>query len=281
MLAERIDGEVEAETTRVLTERLRIALQIILGATPLFLLGDHLHRRSWAPVIDDVVTVAQFPIYGALLVALRHPWFQRHVQILLVLLVIEIAAAIAVGATIRQEPLAAAFMILTLILGWATLFPWGVPAQLVVAVASALLGLWSSLAGARAPTDPDIRALLAFNIGLAISVYMAYHLRRAFVSLVEENVHRRDAEEALRRSRDDLEAARRRAHRCPLRGQPQPPGRQGGGGSSEPHQDPVPRQHEPRAAHADERRARHGRTPAGDRADRRAARVCRNGAARR
>ena len=85
--------------------------------------------------------------------------------------------------------------------------------------------------------------------------------RRALLrNLLQPDPHRR---------RDQRRRRFQQGHHRAASGPPRSAGGQGRGGSRQPHEERVPRQHEPRDSHADERRHRHDRPAAHDRPRRR------------
>lgn len=195
----------EEEIYQLLRDRLRLALKVAAVASPLFLICGHLSGQSYELGIDDVVNAVQVPLYLAGLWFVRHPWAQRRILPLAIFFACEISVVIALSGAFQRDATATPVFILTLVFGSAMLFPWGAWSQAVVAVVASLAGVGNARAVVETTGGIDMRVLLAFEMGLCISVYIAYQMRRYLVFLIHENAQRRMVEAVLRGSHEELE----------------------------------------------------------------------------
>jgi two-component system, sensor histidine kinase len=205
MLSRVTENAIEADLRRLLTERLRIVLWVSIVGTIVFLVADRLPGHRSGISVDYVTAAVQLPYYVALLQFLRRPGVQRWLAPLGVLLISEICVAIVVGCVLQGDAMGPLILVLILVLGVAMLLPWGAGPQLAVTAVATAMGVWSANAATQTPGPIIVRMVLAYELGLGVSVYLAHLLRRYVVSLTQEIARRSAAEVALRQSHDDLE----------------------------------------------------------------------------
>jgi two-component system, sensor histidine kinase and response regulator len=194
------DGDA---ATRLLVDRIRIGLWILLASNIVFAAGDiGLDRALLLPLLGlklaQVVTVVA--AFAALRAHRRRAWV-----VSVGLIVVGIAAAMtAASGVVTQETAPTAILGATGTMLTGTLLPWGLWPQLIGAglVGTAIASNAYLVTGnALGPVD---YAALAVAVALAESVFIAYQFDQKRRALAGENLQRQDALRTLGRSEQDF-----------------------------------------------------------------------------
>jgi two-component system, LuxR family, sensor kinase FixL len=193
------------DSTRVLAQRLRIALLAWLMPIVLFGVADLYLAHPGALAKLYALKLAGIGAVIAAYAALRSPRQWRTVMTIALFSVGTIYALSTVSAIVDGEDRTIPILSLAGALATATLLPWGIGPQLaVVALASAsplVTSYYVHGSVANVITYPNV----GLAIGLVVSVWVAAEFERSRRALAARNRERRRAEEAVRELNGVLE----------------------------------------------------------------------------
>ena len=186
---------------RVLLERAQAGFLILALANVVFCIRDYWVRLPWAGELTLVRSV-QLVLLLVLFVALRQLRSRRHQRWVVVLATLTANATSAAEALVRHEMTAEPATVLAMVMGAATMFPWGIGAQLVLVVSSTtailvpLYHLQGSLQAAFSHTGIVVAALLF------TSCYIAHVFQRSLIAVEQRNIELRGYQDVVENASD-------------------------------------------------------------------------------
>lgn len=189
--------QVRDEADRLLLERVRIVVWIVLAALPIYVLADYYVQPPTISILQ-VEKLILCVICALIWRATRRDELRRFARVMGIVLVTAIVATSAASSILTGEYTTHAFLSVMVTLFGATLAPWGVATQLLAVLIVAVSVLWN----VRVVTG-SFAVLLdysAVTVGLTwmASVYVAWILEDNRQKLARENAERARAEAALR-----------------------------------------------------------------------------------
>lgn len=187
-----IRGELRNQTRALIAARLRPAVWSMLVATTLFGILE------WGQNLPEtralmLIKVAQLASLGAILALLRIPRLSRHAVALGVLTVSAMSLSAAASNVVRADATLTPLLAVMLVMGWATVFPWGVVPQLVSVIVAGLATLWNVAVvhgNLDALADP---AAGAVGIAFLGSIFLAYQVERSRLASEQQQLVLREA----------------------------------------------------------------------------------------
>jgi PAS domain S-box-containing protein len=179
--------QMQEASARLLVERGRAALWILGIANVLLCIRDFVQSSPFA-VDLAIVRIVQLLLIGVFVVMLRPASPRRTLIWVMVFGVASAAGISATEALVRGEMAAEPPTVLALLLGAATLLPWGLCPQ-VVAVASGLVAMLVPLYAIEGNLDLMLTHTgVIAGIVLGLSCYVAYSLERFRVAVERRNL---------------------------------------------------------------------------------------------
>ena len=193
--------QLQEASVRLLVERGRAGLWILGLANVLFCVRDFSDRSPFAMHLT-IVRIVQLVILAAGLLALRQPWPRRRLMGIMVFVVAFSTGISATEALVRGEMAAEPPTVIALLLGAATLLPWGLWAQMAT-VAAGLAAMLVPLY----VIEGNLSAMLTHTgvvvgIVLGVSCYVAYALERFRVAVERRNIDLRGYQEVVENAND-------------------------------------------------------------------------------
>jgi signal transduction histidine kinase len=192
-----VSPSLRDDADRLLFDRARLVVWIVLGVLPLYVLADY----SFRPPTIGVLHVEKLILAGICLLvwwATRRDELRRHARLIGVVLVAAISVTSAVSSNLTGQYTTHAFLSIMMALFSATLAPWGAMTQLLVVLIVAASVLWNVHV-----VTGGLGVLLSYpsvTVGITwmVSVYVAWLLDDSRRALALENFERGRAEAALR-----------------------------------------------------------------------------------
>jgi PAS domain S-box-containing protein len=198
-------SQLQEKKAALLAERLRFTLWMILAAVPCFALVEYWLDRN-IPALH-VVKCVQLAVAAGGLWTLRSPWGHARALPLAILVAVMLCATTAASNIARHDITLTPMLLTTLAVSTATLFPWGLWAQLVTVAAAGVSILWNVYAvrgGLSVIFDYPAAAVTA---GLGGSLYIAYESQRYRSALERHNIELRGYQEVVEGAHDLILAA--------------------------------------------------------------------------
>ena len=198
-------GPVTDAETRLLAERIRIGLWILLASNVAFAIGDiHFDRHDIYTLFS--LKLIQVVTFASAFIALRI----RQSRIWVVgtgLVTVAVAATMtAASGVVTHETVPTAILGATGAMLTGTLLPWGIEAQLAAAgITGAAIAANSYLLSGTL-LGPVGYAAFAVVVALAESVVVAYQFERQRTALADENLQRQQALKTQRQSEQSFRA---------------------------------------------------------------------------
>lgn len=197
-----------ADARKLLAERLRVSLWLVIAASMLFALADFRLR----PALIGPLGAIKLLLVAASITAMwysKQPQALRYVAPLALGMVGLIVGATAVSGVIAQDSLTTPFLAIVLTLATASLFPWGVGMQWAAAALAGLAVLYNAAALSGGLLDAFNYSTVASMVAFFSSVYVAHQLERHRVSNEREALRReqaklRDSEERFRQLAENI-----------------------------------------------------------------------------
>ena len=188
-------------SVQLLAERGRAALWILGLANVLLCVRDFTERSPVAGSLA-IVRAVQLLFIAVFIGMLRRPWPLRRLVWVAVLSVASAAGISATEALVRGEMAAEPPTVIALLLGAATILPWGLWAQ-VVAVAAGLVAMLAPLY----VIEGNLNGMLThtgvvIGIVLGVSCYVAYALERFRVAVEQRNLDLRGYQDVVENAND-------------------------------------------------------------------------------
>ena len=193
--------QLQEASTRLLVERGRAALWILAYANALLCLRDFAQRSPFAGSLL-VVRIVQLLLIAVFLRVLRRSWPPRALLWVAVLSVASAAGISATEALVRGQMASEPPTVIALLLGAATILPWGLWPQ-VVAVAAGVLAMLVPLYVIEGNLDSMLTHTgVVVGIVLGVSCYVAYALDRFRVALEQRNLDLRGYQDVVENAND-------------------------------------------------------------------------------
>jgi PAS domain S-box-containing protein len=193
--------ELRDKAEQLLVERGRAGGWILVVVNVLFCVRDFWMRAPWA--VDLVfVRALQLVLLAAAFWILRRPALRRWARVVMLLMVITASGISATEAIVRHDLAAEAPTVLALLLGAATLMPWGLWPQVAATVAGVLAMLVPMAVIDGNFQAAETHAALVVGALLTASCYLAYALERYRVTIEQRNLDLRGYQDVVENAHD-------------------------------------------------------------------------------
>ncbi len=193
--------ELRDKTNALIAERLRAGLLIMLLAIIAFALDElRLNRSEFVSLA--IVKAIQLGVVVAVLIAVRLPKFSTRAVVIAVYTLSILALTAAASNVLRHDVALTPLLLIIVTMGAATLFPWGLGAQLAIVAVAALavvanVYLVTGSLSASAGYGP-VAAAVAF----VASLYVAYELERYRIAIEQRNLELRGVQAVVEHAND-------------------------------------------------------------------------------
>jgi signal transduction histidine kinase/DNA-binding response OmpR family regulator len=198
-------AELHEKTNRLVVERLRAALWIILFALGSFAIGDLSLNRAQMPILYALKLI-QVGVLVVVYRALRRPAIWKAVMPIGLLTFGSLCLVSAVSGIVTRDSATTVLLCIVLTMAAATLLPWGFRPQcmaVVLAALSLLLNVYEVTGGLGAAIgNPGVGVVVAF----AASLYVARELQRYRLAVEQRISERQQAEAELQEALSLLRA---------------------------------------------------------------------------
>jgi len=195
--ADGMSAETRDDANRLLFERLRVVVWMVLAILPVYVAADY----YFEPPTVGLLQLEKLILCAACLLvwwATRRRDLEPHARTIGVLLVAAIAATSAVSSNLTGQYATHAFLGVMVALFGATLAPWGAATQSVVVAIIAVSVLWNVRVVTGSFSALISYAAVSVAVTWLVSVYFAWLLEDTRRALWAENFERERAEAALR-----------------------------------------------------------------------------------
>jgi two-component system sensor histidine kinase/response regulator len=198
-------GAFSAGETRLLTDRIRVGLWVLLASNLFFAIGDLPVERQQLIQLFSLKLVQVVTIAGVFVVLrVRHtrPWVVGSG-----LATVGVAAAMtAASGVVTQEAAPTAILGAIGVMLTGTLLPWSTAAQLAAAGMTGLAISANAYIVTGSPFGPEGYATFAVIVALAESVFVTYRFEQQRDALARENLQRQDTLKTLQQSEERFRA---------------------------------------------------------------------------
>lgn len=193
----------DAEEDPILVERMQVAIGLILASTILFAFTEFILPAGTFPPLEVLLIQAVLVV----IVLVRLPKRPNRAVFDTLLILAAACAGIATLGVLNQNTTSAALVLVVLTMVSATLIPWGVGPQAIVAGGAALSCALALQLGAGSLSAFGYSNAAALAFGFVASVYIAYEAQRTRLRTERRDRDRQRTEEALRLVESAVEQA--------------------------------------------------------------------------
>ncbi len=198
-MAEVVSGKsaVERELDRMFVARLRGSLWVIFLSILVFAAVSQTFMNE--PLAVRLIRLFQAAVVGTAIFSLDYRRVKRHPTTVAFTTVTVVSITTILAATLAnaQSEAMSLLAFVVLVLGSATLFPWGVRYQLATGLLTSISMLASLMVG-DAPSGGSSGLATMLAICTALSLYVSHEIRRTHQLIAERNMQHEDDDHALR-----------------------------------------------------------------------------------